>query len=274
MRIEAGLWVALAQVKYAPTELGDDEGELRLELRSTRAREELRVPLFGTGGGPDIDVTPAQINFGLTSVLAPARRSIILTNVGFETLRIFDLRFEPGTRDFVVAEAPALPFDLEPGADAVVDIQFQPEANEGRWETRLIIESSDPDERLIAILLRGENMTRPDCPLTVTPNALQFGVLLVGATASRTITLTNDSELQQCLVGQVRLSEGTDPAFALVADGWDPNATLLPPGGELPIEVRVTPLAAGLLQGGLTFVVSNPDVPFRAVVLTATATRD
>ena len=32
--------------------------------------------VFGSGGGPDIDVLPPQLNFGLVSLIAPARRTV------------------------------------------------------------------------------------------------------------------------------------------------------------------------------------------------------
>lgn len=228
----------------------------------------------GTETGPDIEVVPAQLNFGLVSLLAPSRRTLLITNVGFEPLQIFDLRFETSVSSFSVASVPSVPFSLQAGDVVAVDLDFWPERTDGPVETRLIIESSDPDEPRVEVLLRAEHMTPPRCPVTVTPTKIAFGAVPTRQTTSLTLTLTNEADVTPCLITGFQLSDASNSAFMLVTDGWSSTSTLIEPGESVSAQVRVTPRRAGLLQGELTFGVSDPEQPFRSVVLTATATGD
>ena len=52
-------------ITYCPESLGEDTGTLGIETDNQDARlRNIFVPLSGTGGGPDIEVLPLQLNFG------------------------------------------------------------------------------------------------------------------------------------------------------------------------------------------------------------------
>jgi hypothetical protein len=113
----------------------------------------LRVSVFGSGGGADIAVTPVHLYFGLVPLGAPARRSLIVTNVGFEPLEVTEIRFEPEVPAFSLIDVDPIPFSLGPGEPRLVEIEFEYQA-EGDLETRLVIESDDFDESRVEVIVR------------------------------------------------------------------------------------------------------------------------
>lgn len=145
----------LAVVRYTPLQLGEDEASLQVRLRSSEGSEDeiVVISIFGSGGAADIDVTPAQLYFGLVPVGETSRRTLIITNTGFEPLSISALRFEPEIPAFRLPNVDPIPFVLGPGDVRAQDIEFTYPA-EGPLETRLVIESSDWDEPTVEVLVR------------------------------------------------------------------------------------------------------------------------
>lgn len=260
--------VAIA-VAYAPRTLGDDEGVLRLRGAEDERVRPQRVRLIGAGGGPDLEIVPAQIIFGLTSLLAPSRRQFVLTNVGGLPLELFDVRIEPSDAPFEV-DAPG-PSVLAPGESRVLEIEYHPPTEQGRWEARLVIETNDADHPVVQIPLRAESTQRIDCPFALQPDRLDFGVAWVGAPPSpRWFEIRNLSEARPCLVTRVSLRPESDPEFSL-PDG-ELSSVLIPPGSALSVPVGYGPEAPGRHTGAVEFSISNPDSPFNIVPLSATAT--
>ena len=262
---------AVVAVRHTPRALGDDEAELRIRLSASGNAEDARIviPVLGTGGGADIEVTPAQLNFGLVSPLAPARRSLVVTNTGFLPLEVFGLRFEPELAAFSLLDPD--PFVLGPGEARALAIEFDGDG-EGPSETRLVLRSTDFDEPVLEVLVRADGIGRPACPLTLVPERLDFGVVAVGETRTRAVTVTSDAERAGCLVSRLAVSDDADPAFSLVVP--DPEPTLLAPNERIAVEVRVAPDRPGRFVGALELAISDPTTPFYRVPLTVTATVD
>ncbi len=255
-------------VLYEPQQLGDDEGTLVVTIDDTdpRRRETL-VTLAGSGGGPDIEVIPAQVNFGLVSLLAPARRTVLVVNTGFEDLSISDIIVDSeATGAFSSPDATAN--IIPPGGTKAISVQFQPRA-EGQAETRMVIFSNDKDEGELEILLRGEGINLPPCNYVVSNDNLNFGVIEVNRAARRAFEIRNLSTTSQCLVTSVNLRPESDPEFSL-PDG-NISSILIPPLASLAVAVGYVPETLGQHRGSIEFSISNPDTPFNVVDLVGTS---
>jgi hypothetical protein len=252
-------------VTYCPTDLGNDEGALEIETGNPDPRRRfVQVRLQGNGGGPDIEVTPSTINFGQVSLLAPARRNILIENTGFAPLVLSELLPDAdGTMSFT--SPTALPGPIAPGSSAVVVVEFQP-SREGRLTSRFVIKSNDADEAEKVVTLIGEGVNLPPCQFEVIPQTLGFGVVERGRTVSRAFEIRNLGT-ERCLVTGLRMSRPT-PEFSL-PDG-ELTSTFIAPGAALAIRVAYSPTAAATHNGEVEFSISSPTTPFNTVQLTGT----
>jgi hypothetical protein len=130
------------------------------------------------------------------------------------------------------------PFSVAPGATHNLDIRFAPTAG-GLRTTTLQLRSNDPDESSVDVPLRGNGTTAPEIDMVLTPQT--YGVVWVGAFASRTFTVKNvgSADLQ---LTSLTLVDGAATDFTITP----PSAPLrVAPGATHILEVRFVPTTAG-----------------------------
>ncbi|CAN0435219.1 unnamed protein product, partial [Discosporangium mesarthrocarpum] len=252
-------------VTYCPDALGNDEGNLQIETDQAAPNRFVQVGLVGTGGGPDIEILPPQLNFGLVSLIAPSRRTVLVTNVGFDDLEISDIVADTGgTGSFTAPGAGATV--IPPGGSYEITVEFQPVA-EGPIETTLLIRSNDQDEAEAEVRLIGEGINLPPCSFEVAPATLSFGVVQVQRFQGRAFEIRNVGS-NDCLVTSARLEPGTDAEFSL-PDG-DVRSQIIAPGSALTIRVDYSPQTVGTHSGAVEFSISSAISPFNRVPLSGT----
>lgn len=249
-------------VTYCPDSLGNDEGNLQIETDQAAPNRFVLVGLNGTGGGPDIEVLPPQLNFGLVSLIAPARRTVLVTNVGFDDLEISSITADTaGTGAFTAPGAGATV--IPPGGSYQITVEFQP-VMEGPIESTLLIVSNDQDESETEVRLLGEGINLPPCSFEIAPANLAFGVVQVQRFQGRAFEIRNVGS-NDCLVTSARLEPGTDPEFSL-PDG-DVRSQIITPGSAFTIGVDYAPLTVGNHTGAVEFSISSAMSPFNRVPL-------
>ncbi len=252
-------------VTYCPDALGNDEGNLQIETDQTAPNRLVLVGLTGTGGGPDIEVLPPQLNFGLVSLIAPARRTVLITNVGFDTLSISSITADTaGTGAFTAPGAGAV--DIAPGGSYAITVEFQP-VSEGPIESTMLIVSNDQDESETEVRLIGEGINLPPCSFEIAPDTLAFGVVQVQRFQGRAFEIRNIGS-NDCLVTSARLEPGTDPEFSM--PNGDVRSQIIAPGSAFTIAVDYSPQAVGNHNGGIEFSISSAMSPFNVVPLSGT----
>lgn len=253
-------------VTYCPQALGDDEGTLEIETDNPNPRLKfVTVDLIGTGGGPDIDVLPLQVNFGLVSLIAPARRTISIQNVGFTPLEVREIVVDTaGTGAFTAPGAAG--GLLEPGEFLDITVEFQPVV-EGAVESTLLIRSNDQDEPEVEVRVLGEGINLPPCQFQVSPAQLPFGVVERGRNLSRAFEIQNTGA-NDCLVTSARIVPGSDLEFSL-PDG-DINSLIIPPSSAATVRVQYSPDQLGDNTGQIEFSISSNTSPFNTVPLSGT----
>ena len=253
-------------VTYCPETLGDDAGTLGIETNNIDPRHRnVLVPLLGTGGGPDIEVIPTELDFGLVSTLAPARRSVLVVNNGFAPLELTSF-VEDTAQTGTFTSPDAMVTTLGRGEATTITVEFRPTAA-GVVESGFTILSNDSDEPEVTVTLRGEGIVLPPCSFEVAPTNLGFGVVETTRSTRRAFEIRNIGA-DRCLVTAARLELGTDDAFSL-PDG-DVMSTFIEAGAAMTMNVQFAPQMSGTHSGTLEFSISSPDSPFNQVQLTGT----
>ncbi len=102
--------------------------------------------------GPEIDVSVLEMTFSGVDVGDEATQTLSLTNRGFRTLDVTEIRVD--TDDAIWSVTPSTA-SLAPGESVPVDVQFQPSAVVQGGLATLTLVSNDPDEPVASIDLSG-----------------------------------------------------------------------------------------------------------------------
>lgn len=246
------------EVRFSPETYGSFSGTLRVEGRESGRTPSQVVTLGGVAGGGQARLEPeAGLDFGLVSLLVPARRRAMLSNTGFRTLRILSA---------TIVGPDALAFDA-PGARAgllqlggtwALDVEFHPR-RPGPHSARLQLETDEPGRPWVELPLRGEGLDLPSCDYALSATELRFGVVMPGRERRLGLIVENRGE-SSCLVRAHGLS---DAAFTLGFGGasGDRSTQTLGPGESLSLELGFAPVQATPHEGQLELHLSSATTP-------------
>jgi uncharacterized membrane protein len=157
---------------------------------------EVLVPVtMGVTGVQDIAVSPDSLLFGEVYVGVAVRDTVWVTNVGTETLTVTDVSVS-GSTNFTASPTS---FQLEPGEEEVVDVEFLP-TEPISYVADLQIESDDPDEPVVDVALLGQGVTAP--VIAVSPDSIGVS-LYPGGEHTEPLVITNSGG--SSLEWQIRL---------------------------------------------------------------------
>ncbi len=255
------------ELGFCPTRLGQASAQLVIETADPNP--ELRsviVPLEGTGGGPEIVVTPSGcVDFGLVSTQVPVTREVLVQNVGDAPAEVQRVSFDASGTDIFRTQIFA-PWVLRPGNSGNLRVVFEP-PRAGPFESTMTLTLDDPDQPEVAVCLRGEGIDLPPCSFELYPSTIDFGNAPLARTHTRAVEFRNTGQ-SDCLLNHATLLSDTSLRFAMV----DPPASVLvPPGQPYVIEVAYTPLAAGPATGAASAAVSSRETPFATISLAGDA---
>ncbi len=252
-------------VRYCPTALGADEGVLAIETDSTDpARRFARVALRGTGGGPDVDVRPPVLDFGEVALIAPARRSLQIANIGVAELEI--TRIEVDTVATGAFTAPTQGRVVPVGGFYELEVEFRPRI-EGPVRSNLILHTNDQDEPRIEVELVGVGVRLPSCEYQLVPAQLAFGVVQRGRSARRAVEIRNVGQ-GDCLVTNARVLTRSDDVFTLAET--EVRSLRITPGSSQTVRTAFAPTQPVASSGTLELSISSETSPFAEVPLSGT----
>jgi len=197
----------------------------------------VRVEVRASSGGPPgqrIAFAPASIDFGDVEPGRTLRRVLRVSNFGFSTLTVAGVSSaRPEFRPLSSGS-----FRVPPFGFVGLPVEFAPDRG-GLFAAELRIESDDPQRSVVFAPLSG----RSGRGLAVTPERLDFGLIVEGGEATRTLRLINQGDAALALSSM----NVSDPRFAPVSD-FD----FLEPGGSGSVGVLFEPDRAGEIRGELT----------------------
>lgn len=143
------------------------------------------VPVtFTVRSSPRITLRQTEQQFGSVAIGASVTEQLIIQNTGFDVLEV---ALRVNSFVFGVGDLPVEALTIPPGAARVVPLWFKPLVVGPVAET-LRIESNDPVDPVLTVLLRGEGIPPPTVDLQ--PDALKL-YAAVGYTQEQTVTLRN-----------------------------------------------------------------------------------
>ncbi|RMF62199.1 MAG: choice-of-anchor D domain-containing protein, partial [Calditrichaeota bacterium] len=261
--IAAGESLTVA-INFTPTSEGAKSASLAISSNDPDEAA-LNVALQGSGGLPDISVTPTAYSYGTVTIGQTATHGFTITNAGTFDLEVATISLL-GTNASEFSVSIGGEFVLAPGQSQAVDVNFSP-GSEGAKTATLRIESNDPDENPLDVVVSGNAVTTPIPDIAVNPTSHDFGDVQVDQASNQMVEVSN--------VGAADLNvtsiaiTGADSTDFSVADT---TPFTLAAGASKTMEVSFTPHTVGTKSAALRLESNDPDENPLAVDLTGNAT--
>ena len=207
---------------------------------------------------PNILVDPLSVDFGSVLAGASAAATLSISNVGDDTLTLDTLRLGSADSALTFTEITS---PLLLAGDSVATVVTWTPSTSGPLSNTLDITSNDPDEPLIVVPLSGST---PGGNLTVTPDLHDFGTLDVGASATVTLTVSNDGD-GPITVSDTDYTAGDSDLHVLDLGALTALPATLEAGESAEVIVEYTPGEAGSDDGSFGFTSDDPDEPLIVV---------
>jgi hypothetical protein len=272
-------------VDFAPPSTAQYLGEL--DVSSTDSHDTVPVALNGFGGGAAITCTPSSLEFGPVAAGTQAVQHMTCTNTGSNVpghpeagLTITSLTSSNSLFTAAVSAADSAAQPLPAGQLIHLDVMYTPQVA-GSNTALLKIGSNVTDGTSVpvpVITLSGESIEESFCTYSVTPQALDFGRVPIGAKMTSGFSINNLGP-NECLVTGLGLGSGSESAFTL-RSGTPTSQRLSPPGvgGPYPSSLQVgvvfSPQQTGDYSGTAQFTISDPQAPQRTLSLSGEGTGD
>ena len=211
------------------------------------------------GTEPDIAVSPTAIDFGQITLGANAATTVTIHNNGSADLNVSAIS-DPGGA-FAIANFPTLTAIISPGNTATFDVTFSPAAI-GATAASVNISSDDPDSPIIEIQLTGEGVAAPIPDIAVSPLAIDFGQITLGANAATTVTIHNNGS------ADLTVSAISDPGGAFALTNLPTLTAIISPGNTATFDVTFSPAAIGATAASVNISSDDPDSPIVEIQLT------
>jgi Abnormal spindle-like microcephaly-assoc'd, ASPM-SPD-2-Hydin/PQQ-like domain len=192
----------------------------------------------GSGQAPTalLEVTPPLVTFGGTTVGGELSGSATFRNVGGSSLSIEEV--ELPSPPFGAEGVPAVPSTIAPGHSITITVTFKP-TEIGTFGDEIGLDTSGGNE---AVGLSGT--AAPPGVMQISSEANDFGDVPIGATATKTFTVTNAGGTAVTLTKSKPPDGGAFAALTSLAEG-----TTIQPGASVTETVSFAPMQAGQASG-------------------------
>ena len=201
---------------------------------------------------PVADVNPLSLDFGAISDGSSATRTFTVGNVGTAPLTVTVARAAGTSAEFGAAPST---FTVAAGGSTTVTATYTP-VDVGADAGSLLVQSNDPLQASIPVLVSGAGVAVPTPHLALSPTSLDLGGVTVGGSSSLSAQVQNGGTAPLA-VSAIAPCTGTSAEF-----GWSPAAPFtVAAGGATTLTVTYTPTAAGADAGCLALTSNDPDGP-------------
>ena len=246
---------ATLNVTFSPTRTGWTGGWIF--FTSNASNSTLDVQLQGTGATSDsLTASPSTVSFGQVAVGASTTQSVVLTNHRAYNVKVFSLKATGG--GFSVS-GPALPISLNAGQSTTVTVTFVPPSAGTSGGSLFVL-----NENLVVPLTGAGTTSTAAGQLTITPGAVNFGNVNVGATGSQPITMSASG-------ANVTVSADSSSSSQFVLEGVSLPFTIAA-GNSASFNVAFKPTGSGTVSGSLSFTSNASNGSQASVPLSGTGT--
>lgn len=222
-----------------------------LEIQSDASTSLEFISLIGTSAAAPLTLNPTSLNFGTVSVGSSETLDVSVTNNAGSPVTFTGVTLS-GDYSSSRGTCPANGATLAGGSSCTLSVIFTPTATGTRSGTLSLL--NDATQVPLTVSLTGSAVTGS---LKVTPGALSFSSIDVGATASLTLTLLNTGAAS--VSGITNAISGVNAGdFAVTAPC---STTSLAPNQGCTETVTFTPAATGSRVAQLSVASSDPSGP-------------
>ncbi|HKW51772.1 MAG TPA: S8 family serine peptidase [Candidatus Eisenbacteria bacterium] len=234
-------------VHFAAARLADGDYDGAVRIQSNDPDESsISIPTrLSVRGAPDITVGTGSLNFLNVFLGASETQPVLVTNDGVAPLHVAGVTAAPPG----VFDVDAAPFTLNPGEYREVAVRFMPAAL-GPIVGLLTIQSDDPDEGIMTVVLSGTGVGAPR--VSIEPTRLEAAAL-PGDQGRKSLRVRNAG------TGTLQWSAAPEsllPPWVSIA----PPSGSLPPGGDsaLAVTLGARSLGAGEYGATVPFTTNDP----------------
>jgi hypothetical protein len=241
-------WINLV---FDPSRPGSRVDELRLDWSTEVGSLSETLRLTGTGTAPQMEISPAKIDFGGVSATRYSDKKFTISNRGSAPLMVSGIFLEESGRSAFERRGGSCENrkTLPPGEDCEVGVRFVPLEPEGPRNAAVVIQSNGTP-RSFRVDLVGFALPRPVPKISIEPSRLVFDPVDVGSRSEiYTITILNSGS-GVLRFGKIDLG-GRHPEDFKLVPGSCQGAESLAPKSECTIGFRFTPLSEGTRRAEL-----------------------
>ncbi len=224
-----------------------------------------KLPVRGEGGSTCIQLNPRTLDFGVVPEGMSVTHRVDVINRCFEGVQLGDFAVATSAGGFFSLGQPAAMQDVPAGGIVPVTVTFTPKPGSGQSAAGLTFKVY---ERNIvqpqAVPVTGSTRAFAPCRYSLTPAALDYGNVPVGAEVTLGLALRNDGT-DQCFVSGFQLASGSDDAFSTAGIA----SALLEPGQQAVLPVKVKPMATGSFSALVEAFVNHPTAGHPSALLKA-----
>jgi hypothetical protein len=240
--------------QFLPTSVGNATGSI--SVASNAPNSPMTIALTGSGTQAGLASAPSSVGFGNVVVGSSGSASVSLSNSGSASVAIGQVSVS-GT-GFTMVGAPSGQ-TIQPGQSVSFTTKFSP-TSAGNATGTISVASNAPNSPM-TIPLTGAG-TQP--ALASTPASVSFGKVVVGASGSVSLNLSNPG------TASVTISQAsiTGTGFSMVGS---PAGQTVQPGQSFSFTTQFLPTSAGNATGSISVASNAPNSPM-TIALTGTGT--
>ncbi len=242
-----------ADIRYRPTQLGEDSAVLTISYYSDGQTRQETVPLSGQGGQGCLAMAPAFLEFGHVAIRDTKNLQLELSNPCAEALTFCGFSvgdLTPGMGVIDIQDSNGLANSvLQPAESGVIQVSCTPYISEEiQTDISICIENDANSPYKVPVTCNGVS------GLVTTPDSLDFGTVSIAATKTMAFTIRNVGD-GNVTIHSIALEEQLQTSsFSIQFSSELPF--VLASGESETVEVRFAPVD-GLLHENQVVILSN-----------------
>ncbi|WP_158501504.1 choice-of-anchor D domain-containing protein [Vitiosangium sp. GDMCC 1.1324] len=210
------------------------------------------VSISGKGVKPNLVLVPATaLDFGEVRVNSSLTKTVKVSNTGSGPITFSGISAATSPT-FTLVSPPAIPYQLDAGAELVLSVKFSPTADAAATGA-LTLTSTDAGYTNVKVDLAGRGV-KPN--LVVNPSPIAFGDQRVGIESTKVVTVSNTGTGPITFTG---IAKTGNSAFTLVSPPSVPLTLVAGDSKTLSVKFLPTTETASSVTGLLTFTSADPD---------------